>query len=105
MAPGDFGSPHAGVVAGAEERQKLERLPRNISRLGVAEKRLLPVPNGNVRYHLNSPYGDGMTHVIFEPLDFIARLAVLVTEPRVNLKRFHVFLCAKQQVRCAAGAG
>jgi hypothetical protein len=28
---------------------------------------------------------DGTTHVIFEPLDFIARLAALVPKPRVNL--------------------
>ena len=27
--------------------------------------------------------------MIFEPLDFIARLAVLVPKPRVNLTRFH----------------
>jgi hypothetical protein len=27
--------------------------------------------------------------VIFEPLDFIARLATLVSNPRVNLTRFH----------------
>ena len=30
-----------------------------------------------------------MTHVIFEPLDFMARLAVVVPKPRVNLTRFH----------------
>jgi hypothetical protein len=29
------------------------------------------------------------THVIFEPLDFLARLAALVPKPRVNLTRFH----------------
>ena len=34
-------------------------------------------------------YRDGTTHVIFEPLDFIARLAALVPKPRVNLTRFH----------------
>jgi hypothetical protein len=28
---------------------------------------------------------DGTTHMIFEPLDFIARLAALVPKPRVNL--------------------
>jgi hypothetical protein len=28
-----------------------------------------------VRYQLKMPYLDGTTHVIFEPLDFIARLA------------------------------
>ncbi len=32
---------------------------------------------------------DGTTHVIFEPMDFIARLAALVPKPRVNLTRFH----------------
>ena len=34
-------------------------------------------------------YRDGTTHVIFEPLDFIAKLAALVPKPRVNLTRFH----------------
>jgi hypothetical protein len=33
--------------------------------------------------------GDRRSHVIFEPLDFIARLAALVPKPRVNLTRFH----------------
>ena len=27
---------------------------------------------------LKTPYRDGTTHVIFEPLDFIARLAALI---------------------------
>jgi len=38
---------------------------------------------------VQTPYRDGTTHVIFEPLDFIARLAALVPKPRVNLTRFH----------------
>ncbi len=62
---------------------------------------------------LKTPYNDGTTHVIFEPLDFmshilvlhpagdisranrlscrfvIAKLAALVPKPRVNLTRFH----------------
>jgi len=38
------------------------------------------------------PYRDGITHVIFEPLDFIARLAALLPKPRVNLTRFHAVL-------------
>ena len=47
-----------------------------------------------VRYQLKTPYRDGTTgdrrsHAIFEPLDFIARLAALVPKPRVNLTRFH----------------
>ena len=80
---------HAGVSARADQRQKLERLCRYISRPAISEKRLSLTPNGNVRYQLKTPYRDGTTHVIFEPLDFIARLAALVPKPRVNLTRFH----------------
>jgi len=92
---------HAGVAAKPEERKKLERLCRYISRPAVSEKRLSLTPNGNVRYQPKTPYreslprersecfGHGTTHVIFEPLDLIARLAALVPKPRVNLTRFH----------------
>lgn len=45
--------------------------------------------DGRVRYELKTPYRNGTTHVIFEPLDFIAKLAALVPKPRVNLTRFH----------------
>ena len=38
---------------------------------------------------LKTPYRDGTTHIILEPLDFIARLAALVPKLRVNLTRFH----------------
>jgi hypothetical protein len=55
----------------------------------ISEKRLSLTSNGNVRYQLKTPYRDGTTHVIFEPLDFIAQLAALVPKSRVNLTRFH----------------
>jgi hypothetical protein len=37
-----------------------------------------------VRYQLKTPYRDGTTQVVLEPLDFIARQAALVSRPRVN---------------------
>lgn len=77
------------MAARAGQRQKLERLCRYISRPAISEKRPSLTPNGNVRYQLRTPYRDGTTHVIFEPLHFIARLAALVPKPRVNLTRFH----------------
>jgi hypothetical protein len=80
---------HAGVAARAHEREKLERLCRYIARPAVSEKRLSLLSNGHVRYELKTPYRDGTTHVIFEPMDFIARLVALVPKPRVNLTRFH----------------
>ena len=78
---------HAGVAA--NERKKLERLCRYIARPAVTEKRLSLLSNGQVRYEIKTPYRDGTTHVIFEPMDFIARLVALVPKPRVNLTRFH----------------
>ena len=45
--------------------------------------------NGRVRYELKTPWRNGTTHVLFEPLDFISRLVSLVPKPRVNLTRFH----------------
>ncbi len=92
---------HAGVAAKAQERSKLERLCRYISRPAVSERRLSLTPRGSVRYELKTPYRDGTTHVIFEPLDFIARLAALVPKPRVNLTR----LCGAPHRRVYAHIG
>jgi hypothetical protein len=41
---------------------------------GRIRKRLSPNAQGKVRYELKTPYRDGTTYVIFEPLDFIAKL-------------------------------
>jgi hypothetical protein len=82
-------SMHAGVATGANERDKLERLCRYITRSAVSTKRLSMTRNGRVRYELKTPWRNGTTHVIFEPLDFISRLVSLIPKPRVNLTRFH----------------
>ena len=55
----------------------------------MAADRLALTANGQVRYALKKPYRDGTTHVIFEPEDFIARLAALVPKPRAHLTRYH----------------
>ena len=80
---------HAGVATKANERAKLERLCRYITRPAVATRRLSMTRNGRVRYELKTPWRNGTTQVIFEPLDFISRLVSLVPKPRVNLIRFH----------------
>jgi len=80
---------HAGIAAKASQRDKIERLARYVSRPPVATERLSLTPGGNVRYALKTPYRDGTTHVIFEPEDFVARLAALVPKPRAHLTRYH----------------
>ena len=56
-------------------------------------------PTGSIRYQLKTPFRDGTTHVMFEPLDFIARLAALVPKPRVNLTRFHGLFAPNSKCR------
>lgn len=90
---------HAGVAAHARERGKLERLCRYISRPPVSEKRLSLTADGRVSYRLKTPYGDGTTHVLFEPLDFLAHLAALVPEPRAHLTRFHGVFAPNSRLR------
>ncbi len=90
---------HAGVATKANERAKLERLCRYITRPAVSTKRLSLTRNGQVRYELKTPWRNGTTHVIFEPLDFISRLVSLIPKPRVNLTRFHGIFAPKSKYR------
>jgi hypothetical protein len=80
---------HAGVGIEAEQRGKLERLCRYVSRPAVAEQRLALSERGEVHVRLKSAYRDGTTHILLEPLDFLARLAALVPPPRAHLTRYH----------------
>ena len=89
---------HAGVAAAAHQRDKVERLCY-IARPAVATGRLSLTAQGLVRYSLKTPYRDGTTHIIFEPLDFIARLAALVPKPRVHLTRYHGVLAPHSALR------
>jgi hypothetical protein len=79
-------------------------LCRYIARPAVSEKRLSLLSNGHVRYELKTPYRDGTTHAIFEPMDFISRLAALVPKPRVNLTR-PPCVRAEQRTSCTGDAG
>jgi alkanesulfonate monooxygenase len=46
-----------------------------VSRPPVASERLALTASGQVRYTLKTPYRDGTTHIVLEPLDLMARLA------------------------------
>jgi hypothetical protein len=92
---------HAGIGVEADQRAKLERLSRYVSRPPVSVERLDLTAQGQVRYRLKTPYRDGTTHIVLEPLDFIARLAALVPPPRAHLTRFHGVFAAHAALRAA----
>ncbi len=90
---------HAGVACKSNQRKKLERLCRYITRPAIAEQRLSVASNGNVIVALKTPYDDGTSHVVLSPMEFIGRLAALVPKPRVNLTRFHGVFSPNSRLR------
>ena len=60
-----------------------------MARPAVSDGRLSILSNGHIRLQLKTPYHNGTTHLIFEPLDFISKLASLIPPPRIHLTRFH----------------
>jgi hypothetical protein len=54
----------------------------HVSRTPVVSERLALTVSGQVRYTLETPYRDGTTHLVLEPLELMARLAALVPPPR-----------------------
>jgi hypothetical protein len=90
---------HAGVACRSNQRKKLERLCRYITRPAIAEQRLSLASNGNVIVALKTPYDDGTSHVVLSPIEFMGRLAALVPKPRVNLTRFHGVFSPRSKLR------
>lgn len=80
---------HAAVRVGAGQRDRLERLCRYVSRPALATGRLSLSRRGNVLLRLRHPWRDGTTHLVFEPLAFIERLASLVPFPRAHQLTYH----------------
>jgi hypothetical protein len=85
-------SVHANVCVPAHDRMRLERLCRYAGRPPVATERLSPLPDGRLLYRLKRRWRDGTTHMIFEPLELVEKLAALVPPPRFNLVRYNGIL-------------
>jgi hypothetical protein len=73
----------------AEDRKGLERLVRYVARPPIAADRLSELPDGRLSFQLKTPWRNGTTHVIFERLEFMARLAALIPVPRKNLSHYY----------------
>ena len=92
---------HAGVAVPANDRQRLERLCRYVGRPPVASERLSSLQDGRLLYELRHRWRDGTTHVAFEPLELIDRLAALVPPPRFHTVRYHGVLASRSKYRAA----
>jgi hypothetical protein len=92
---------HAGVVVRAGARERLERLCRYVLRPPVGQDRLQPMPDGTVVLELPRRWTDGTTHLIFDPVELLERLAALVPRPRVNLVLYYGVLAPRAAWRPA----
>ncbi len=65
---------HAGIACKSNQRKKLERLCRYITRPAIAERRLTLANNGNVVIALKTPYDDGTSHVVLRRVGRISSI-------------------------------
>src|SRR5206468_12114082 len=74
---------HADITVAADDRAALERLARYVLRPPVAQDRLAVTPDGQVLLSLKADWADGTTHLLFEPIEFLEKLAALTPRPRI----------------------
>jgi hypothetical protein len=72
---------------------------RYCARPPLANDRLSLLGDGRVLVELKTPWSDGTTHVAYDPLDFLAKLAALIPRPHKNLVLYHGVLAARSRLR------
>jgi hypothetical protein len=73
----------------ARNRAWLEQLCRYALRPAVGQNRLQWLPDGTVVLELRRRWVDGTTHLVFDPVELLERLAALVPRPRINLVLYY----------------
>ena len=96
---------HAGLVTRAGQRDRLERLCRYALRPPLAQDRLQVTGEGEIWLTLRHRWADGTTHLRFDPLELLERLAVLTPRPRVNLILYYGVLAPRAAWRAALVPG
>jgi PAS domain-containing protein len=71
-------------ILGYSQAELQSRRFRYITRPAISEQRLSISPQGRVRYQLKTPWRNGTTHVEWDAVDFIAKLAALDPPPRAQ---------------------
>ena len=69
--------------------ERLEGIVRYALRPPVTQERLHVASDGQVRLELRHPWRDGTTDIVFDAVEFLGRLAVLVPRPRIHLILYH----------------
>jgi hypothetical protein len=95
---------HADVWVAARDRAGLDRLCRYVLRPPFAQERLRLRDDGRVQLDLKTPWHDGTRQLLFEPLEFLEKLAALIPRPAVNLIICHGLLAPHARWRASVVA-
>ena len=79
----------------------MERMCRYALRPPLAQDRLHVTGEGEIWLTLRHRWADGTTHLRFDPLELLERLAVLTPRPRVNLILYYGVLAPRAAWRAA----
>jgi hypothetical protein len=79
--------------------QRFERLCRYLLRPPLAQDRLQLTDDGRVLMELRRPWSDGTTHLLFEGVEMLEKLAAIIPRPRVNLLLYHGLLAPRARWR------
>jgi hypothetical protein len=90
---------HANVGVSANDRAGLERLCRYVLRPPFAQERLRLRRDGRVALALKTAWHDGTRELVFEPLEFLERLAAMTPRPETNLLICHGVLAPRARWR------
>ena len=88
-APPRAGVSTANVRVPPNDRARLEHLCRYLLRPPLVQDRLRLRADGRLVRQLKTAWRDGTTHLVFEPLEFLAKLAALTPRPEINLLVYH----------------
>jgi hypothetical protein len=90
---------HANVWVSANDRAGVERLCRYVLRPPFAQERLRLRSDGRVALELKKAWRDGTRELVFEPLEFLERLAAMTPRPETNLLICHGVLASRARWR------
>lgn len=90
---------HGRLAFEAAQRGRIERLVRYCARPALADHRLEKLPDGRYLLKLKSRWRDGTTHLRFEPIELMERLAAQIPKPRVNLVLYAGVLAPNARLR------
>jgi len=96
---------HANTAVEVGQRGRLEHLCRYVSRPAICDDRLMAIADGRIMYRLRRPFRDGTVAIMFQPVEFVEKLAALVPRPRVHLTRYHGILAPNAKLRPAVVPG